>query len=927
MPVIVAPERLVNTVTDGVQRPGDIAVGAKAASVWIDNSGGTGVAKLRVFERDGSPSTGEVTIGAATEVSVTPVGEGFVVVRIVQVGTQQVDIVAQTYSAAGQPVGLPLTLDSTDVRNTPLLSYRSKGLEITPLSDGGYIAGWSNQSGDTGGRVSVSGEFIVVTADGAAEQRGLLSSVSGRAVGGNGDVEAAFVELPNGLIMATYRLLPVFLEGPSSTGQFARILDLSGRAIGQDFQLDGPSSFDGGTALDGTNGLAVTALSGGNVAFAWVSNGQIWTSVYNGARLAQGDASVRSLPVGVAASGGGEPQIVALADGRYVVGYGANDDVWARVFSASGQAEGDWFRLNSVVQGVQDDLRLFATRDGLVGAVWEDAGGTNDPSASGVKLTLAAFGLSQEGGPGRDTLTGGASDDILSGLAGDDVLIGAGGADTLLGGMGGDSFIGGAGNDRIDGGSNTDFVSYAGAASAVNVDLTTGTATGGDGTDTLINIEAVYGSRFDDRLTGNYLSNLIVGDAGNDTIEGQSGANYLDGGAGNDLLILVGQTSDYFVTEATATSGRLIGPYGVDQVLGIERVRVGTTEMTWQDFTSQAFNGLRYVASNPDLIASIGTDAERARQHWINTGRAEGRSLDSFDPLRYAASNPDLAAQFYIDTAALSRHFIQSGFGAGRSATSFDPLQYAAINPDLLRAFGVDASAFTRHYAVAGVAENRPLTGFDPLQYGAANDDLARVFGTDSAALFTHWINSGVFEGREPNGFDAVAYVLSYPELAAAGITPQTAVNHWLSVGADQGLRGDELFGREQTSHTISYGVTNGVLTNFTTAGRFSADHDWYQIQLSGFRFGGSVSFSVKGAAGGPLTNLRVELFTSGGNRIGFGDTGQDGQAHFDLNFGASPDTSPRTFYVVVSSPTGLEGDYQLTVAGGSGAVNDGWVI
>lgn len=202
------------------------------------------------------------------------------------------------------------------------------------------------------------------------------------------------------------------------------------------------------------------------------------------------------------------------------------------------------------------------------------------------------------------------------------------------------------------------------------------------------------------------------------------------------------------------------------------------------------------------------------------------------------------------------------------------------------------------------------------------------AIGADSNALFQHWIKAGAFEGREPNGFDAVAYVLSYPGLAAQGVTPQTAVNHWLSVGADQGLRGDELFGREQVSHGISYGVTNGVLKSFTTAGRFSADHDWYQIELGGFRFGGTVTFSLKGAAGSALTNLGVELFTAGGNRIGVGNTGPDGQARFDLSLGASPDTSAKTFYVVVSSPTDLEGDHQLTVAGDSGfASSDGWVI
>ncbi len=75
------------------------------------------------------------------------------------------------------------------------------------------------------------------------------------------------------------------------------------------------------------------------------------------------------------------------------------------------------------------------------------------------------------GTTGNDTLTGGAENDSISGLAGDDTLKGA------------------AGNDTIDGGTDTnggDWVSYQGATSGVNVNLTTGVATDGlGGTDTL----------------------------------------------------------------------------------------------------------------------------------------------------------------------------------------------------------------------------------------------------------------------------------------------------------------------------------------------------------------------------------------------------------------------------------------------------------
>ena len=56
--------------------------------------------------------------------------------------------------------------------------------------------------------------------------------------------------------------------------------------------------------------------------------------------------------------------------------------------------------------------------------------------------------------------------------------------------------------------------------------------TGGAGTDTLINIENLTGSAFNDTLTGDADANVISGLAGNDTLNGGAGDDTLDGGAG-----------------------------------------------------------------------------------------------------------------------------------------------------------------------------------------------------------------------------------------------------------------------------------------------------------------------------------------------------------------------------------------------------------
>lgn len=53
---------------------------------------------------------------------------------------------------------------------------------------------------------------------------------------------------------------------------------------------------------------------------------------------------------------------------------------------------------------------------------------------------------------------------------------------------------------------------------------------------TLISIENLAGSRYDDNLTGNRHDNRLRGDAGNDTLSGGDGNDYLEGSTGNDTL-------------------------------------------------------------------------------------------------------------------------------------------------------------------------------------------------------------------------------------------------------------------------------------------------------------------------------------------------------------------------------------------------------
>lgn len=164
-------------------------------------------------------------------------------------------------------------------------------------------------------------------------------------------------------------------------------------------------------------------------------------------------------------------------------------------------------------------------------------------------------------------MDGGAGDDQVSGGSGNDHLLGADGIDQL---------DGGTGDDIIDGGAGTDLLRISGVASGVTVDLTLqGSAQdigAGQGRDTLIGIEHVQGTGFDDVLIGDNGDNALLSgvplpgrsDVGNDTISGGGGNDLidvgpgnhlLDGGSGNDTLVLFGNGS---VTGSGATVSLLL---------------------------------------------------------------------------------------------------------------------------------------------------------------------------------------------------------------------------------------------------------------------------------------------------------------------------------------------------------------------------------
>lgn len=105
---------------------------------------------------------------------------------------------------------------------------------------------------------------------------------------------------------------------------------------------------------------------------------------------------------------------------------------------------------------------------------------------------------------------------------------------------------------------------------------------------------------------------------------------------------------------------------------GANTLNVGGTQIYGSvDYTKMALrpedqlNVLRYIASNPDLIAAFGLDVGRGYGHMISNGVSENRQV-SFDPAAYLAANPDVAAATGGSQIGAAQHYIQYGYNENR---------------------------------------------------------------------------------------------------------------------------------------------------------------------------------------------------------------------------------------------------------------------
>ena len=328
------------------------------------------------------------------------------------------------------------------------------------------------------------------------------------------------------------------------------------------------------------------------------------------------------------------------------------------------------------------------------------------------------------GTAGADVLVGGAFSDVLTGLAGDD---------RLSGGTGDDQLDGGAGDDVLDGGDGVDTGHYAAATAGVTVDLTaTGPqATGGAGVDTLVAIENIAGSAFDDKLIGDGGANLISGANGNDMLVGGGGDDTLRGGAGDDLLD-GGDGYDYAdygdaksgVTVSLAVTGpQATGGSGSDSLSSIEGLKgsVYADVVTGNGGANKLFGGY----GNDTLIGGGGDDSLEG---------GDGNNVldggDGFDVADYSQSFYTVSVDLAQGTALASGRDTLIGIESVIGGSGADTLKAGADGATLIGGSGSD-----NLYSGAGDDTLDGGDGNDVFYLGAGADRVIGGAGSDIVNL------------------------------------------------------------------------------------------------------------------------------------------------------------------------------------------------
>lgn len=576
---------------------------------------------------------------------------------------------------------------------------------------------------------------------------------------------------------------------------------VAGQGLGDDI-IDGgsgqdwvkyPSVNDGAVNIDlrpENRELTQTSAKGtiGEYLVSYGYSATLPVGIATGAVVLEGDTDEIDVDILIdienAEGGGGNDTIHGNDLANYLIGAGGNDTIIG--YAAGDEIEGglgnDWLlggEGDDVMSGGGDndtmvggngydslilsgnlaDYEFSSNNDGTVTVT--DIGGNGDgvDIISSIEVIVAndtTVGLWTQ--IGFLEYLGTSVGETITGSPGRDRIIGFGGDDTLLGGAAEDILTGGSGNDVLDGGSGTDddanfvwdIVDYSreqsqGGTQGVFVDLDTGYAidTFGD-VDTLIEIERIFTTQFDDTIYGSVGTDAFDDFGGNDSYHGGEGKDYLMyhlvsdwDGAGGVIVVYDAQV------EGSGTV--VIDPFGgTDTFTGIEVFRatfhddVITAGAGWQEIRTYSGDDIVDGAIGTQLVsyfqdASYGGFAGVSVDLSATDASGFATAVDGFgdiDQLRGIEQIRGTGAEDYIRGNALD-NFLRGDAG--------DDALYGEEGSDTLHG-GRDDDLIE-----GGTGDDvlRGETGMDTLEGGVGSDELTGGYHGDEFVFHSGDASSG----------------------------------------------------------------------------------------------------------------------------------------------------------------------------------------
>ena len=276
---------------------------------------------------------------------------------------------------------------------------------------------------------------------------------------------------------------------------------------------------------------------------------------------------------------------------------------------------------------------------------------------------------------------------------------------------------------------------------------------------------------------------------------------------------------------------------------------------------SADFDVTSYRNAYRDLRAAYGNNLPAYYMHYINYGKTEGRKATGVTTLQnavtsyngvdysavydynyYLAQNPDVSGTLGTDENTVLAHFVNYGMAEGRCASAtFDVASYRNAYRDLRAAYGNNLPAYYMHYINYGKKEGRRATGVTTLQnavtsyngmdyssvydynyYLSNNADVAAALGTDENVVIAHFVNYGMKEGRRANiNFNVAIYKANYGDLRTAyGDNLPAYYMHYINYGMKEGRNAQNELEPQQQLHSIMGGTTTSIeqMVNFFNA-------------------------------------------------------------------------------------------------------------